>query len=210
MKWSERAWEAAAPIYERILELPFMKDLTAGTLPVDRFTAYIKQDILYLKNYTETLTGLSALIEDERQKALFSDFALGGLEGERALHELLRERFSMGDDPAPLLKVTRDYCDFAANAVASGCREIALAAVLPCDWVYARVGQHVLENANLADNPYAWWIEQYADEGYQRGVQELIALADSWAEASGPEICNDMVSAFCESTQFEHDFWLVF
>ena len=52
MKWSEKAWNAAAEIYDRILELPFVRELAAGTLSRERVQFYIGQDSMYIDNYS--------------------------------------------------------------------------------------------------------------------------------------------------------------
>ena len=43
-RWSDEAWEAALPTYEKILRHPFVGALAAGTLPAERFRFYIRQD----------------------------------------------------------------------------------------------------------------------------------------------------------------------
>ena len=48
MKWSEQAWAAAAAVYDKILEHPFVNSLADGTLSCERFSYYIAQDAVYL------------------------------------------------------------------------------------------------------------------------------------------------------------------
>ena len=47
-RWSDSAWEAARPVYEKILEHPFVRALADGTLSAERFRFYLRQDALYL------------------------------------------------------------------------------------------------------------------------------------------------------------------
>ncbi len=42
MKWSEEAWVSAKPVYDKILELPFIKELINGKLTKERFIFYIR------------------------------------------------------------------------------------------------------------------------------------------------------------------------
>lgn len=37
MKWSEETWVSAKPVYDKILELPFIKELINGKLTKERF-----------------------------------------------------------------------------------------------------------------------------------------------------------------------------
>ena len=49
-KWSEEAWNAALPVYDKILTLPFIEQLADGTLPEEKFLFYIRQDSIYVEN----------------------------------------------------------------------------------------------------------------------------------------------------------------
>ena len=51
MEWSETAWDAAAPVFRKIVSHPFILELASGELPREKFMYYIAQDGLYLKEY---------------------------------------------------------------------------------------------------------------------------------------------------------------
>ena len=40
-------WDAASPIFAAILEHPFLRGLTDGSLPEEKFQFYVQQDSLY-------------------------------------------------------------------------------------------------------------------------------------------------------------------
>src|SRR5690606_34109700 len=46
--YSRDAWSEIAPLFERIVALPFNQELAAGTLRRDRFVHYLIQDAHYL------------------------------------------------------------------------------------------------------------------------------------------------------------------
>ena len=48
LSWAGEAWKAALPVYEKILRLPFITELAAGTLDKDIFMYYIRQSALKL------------------------------------------------------------------------------------------------------------------------------------------------------------------
>ena len=96
-RWSDRAWEAAAPTFRRILEHPFVHELTAGTLPAEKFRFYIRQDALYLDGYARRLAHIAARLPRKEQTETFLHFALEGIEVERALHA----QFLDGGHPSP-------------------------------------------------------------------------------------------------------------
>ena len=47
--FSAQLWEEAAPIWEEIYRNPFLDELRAGTLPLEKFRYYMAQDYLYWK-----------------------------------------------------------------------------------------------------------------------------------------------------------------
>ncbi|NKN80684.1 thiaminase II, partial [Weissella cibaria] len=55
MTFPDRLWKRIEPIYEATLAHPFIRGLTDGTLPRDTFLFYLKQDTLYLSDFTRAL-----------------------------------------------------------------------------------------------------------------------------------------------------------
>ena len=62
--FSERAWTETSDLYRRILDLPFNRELAAGTLSQERFQFYMTQDALYLTQYARALAAASAKAPD--------------------------------------------------------------------------------------------------------------------------------------------------
>ena len=205
-KWTQEAWSEASGIYAQIIGHPFIKELAAGTLDSARFNRYIAQDELYLGNYGRQMLAFASMVDDAAQRVMFEDFARVGIEGERAMHELLIGRFGT------VLKVDASHVTSAYNAhteaaLASGRKELALAALLPCMWVYNEVGRHILSIADMEGNPYREWISEYADDEFTRGVREVLEIADGYAAAAVAGTRRMMTRLFVEATQFEYDFW---
>ena len=62
--WSQEAWAAAQPVYEAILAHPFVAALADGTLPREHFMYYLRQDSLYLGEYTRVLAHAASRMPD--------------------------------------------------------------------------------------------------------------------------------------------------
>jgi thiamine-phosphate pyrophosphorylase len=93
--WCQQVWRLSSKIYNKILGLDFLSELADGTLSVDVFGRYIAQDEIYLGNYYRNMIALAELMEKEEDKTLFLEFAKSGMEGEKAMHDLLIERYGM-------------------------------------------------------------------------------------------------------------------
>ncbi|MCL2123298.1 MAG: hypothetical protein FWH34_04335, partial [Desulfovibrionaceae bacterium] len=95
MQWSEQAWKAAEPVYRRILELDFVRELTAGALSREKFLFYIRQDALYLVGFGKALAGIAAKLDNVEHGRAFLAFAGECMAVERALHESYLGRENM-------------------------------------------------------------------------------------------------------------------
>lgn len=204
--WTKQVWAEALPVYNDIINHPFIKELASGSLPVECFDRYLAQDELYVGNYGRQMFELADLITDPEQHAMFEAFAREGIEGEKAMHQLLIERFGIDTKVLPS-PVTADYNAHTQEAIATGSKEIGLAAMLPCMWVYNEVGLHILRIASVEGNPYKEWIQEYGNEAFTEGVNSVLQLADSYAEAVDADTRAKMTAAFLEATRFEYWFW---
>ena len=204
--WTREAWAAALPIYNDIIEHPFIKELAAGTLDTARFDRYLAQDELYIGNYGRQMFELAELIDDPAAHDMFVEFAKEGIEGEKVMHALLIDRFSIDTQVLPS-PITADYNAHTQAAIGTGSKEIGLAAMLPCMWVYNEVGQHILKIASVEGNPYREWIHEYGNDAFTEGVNAVLRLADSYAAAASADVRERMTAEFVAATRFEYFFW---
>ena len=89
MSWTLSVWEKSLPVYEAILAQPFIKELADGSLSAERFSRYIAQDELYLGTYGRQMFQIAGLLADPSEREMFTAFAQSGIDGEKAMHQLL-------------------------------------------------------------------------------------------------------------------------
>jgi thiaminase/transcriptional activator TenA len=207
--FSEQAWSETRALYGRILELPFNRELAAGTLAEERFRFYMIQDALYLTQYARALAIVSARAPAIEDMQFFAKAAETALVVERALHGGFFARFGIDPanaataDPSP---TCYGYTNFLlATALQDGYAALT-AAVLPCFWIYWEVGKHIAAVAE-AGNPYQAWIDTYSDPGFGEAVKTAIAIADRAAEAASATERHVMLDKFKRSAQYEWMFW---
>ena len=204
--WSKKVWKKSSRIYNAILKLDFLKELSEGTLADDVFARYIAQDEIYLKNYYHQMNMLADLMEDEQDKALFLSFAQSGMEGEKAMHEMLIEEYGI-ETRVESSKVTSDYNSHICKGIATGNPCIALASVLPCMWIYNQVGLHILKHSKLEGNPYKEWILEYGQEEFTTGVDKVLKMIDRWASKADNETIGKMDYYYLKAALYEYAFW---
>ncbi len=204
MKWTEIAWEASKPIYNKILTLPFLHELMNGTLPKEKFYFYLSQDAIYLSEYGKVLAGIASRMNNVKQRSAFLKFSTDTIAVEQALHAFyLKDAPPVSyEGPSPTCLL---YTGFVSQQLLCYPVEIALAAVLPCFWIYQKVGDHIIANHAKDRNPYQPWIDTYGGEEFANEVKKAIEICDVVAE--GSPLQKDMTKAFCYAAKMEWMFW---
>jgi thiaminase/transcriptional activator TenA len=185
--------------------MPFIAELADGTLPREKFLFYIAQDDIYLGAYARALAMIAARAEDPTLVAAFVKFAQIALVSEQMMHE---EFFK--DTPAAgateIAPACHHYSSFLLSTAAVEPVEVAMAAVLPCFWIYREVGAHI-HKSSAPGNPYQAWIDTYVGEEFDALVDEAIALCDAVAEKATPRTRARMTEAYTFAARLEYDFW---
>lgn len=201
-KWSEEAWNAALPVYDKILTLPFIEQLADGTLPEEKFLFYIRQDSIYVENYCRVLAHIASRLTRQDQIEDFLKFASVGIEVEKALHETYLKQAGTAALPTPTTLLYDSY----ESSKGLGPVEIEAAAILPCFWVYQKVGEEIIKRCSRP-NPYSRWIETYADESFAQSTVRAVEICDALAADASDSIRREMTEAFVTATKMEWMFW---
>ena len=209
MTFSQEAWRRIAPLYDAILDLPFNRELAAGTLSRERFTFYLLQDAHYLTYFARALAVTAARAPDQDALIQFAGSAREAVVVERALHEGFFKDYGISPaaaaaaEPSP---TCAHYTHYLLALAYNAPYAVSVAALLPCFWIYWEVGKRLHETA-AANNPYQAWIDTYADEAFAAGVRKVIAISDRIAEAVSPTVHDQMFQAFVRAAQLEWMFW---
>ncbi|MBI3212200.1 MAG: thiaminase II [Mycobacterium sp.] len=179
--WSNRLWNDIETIFDATLRHPFLTGLTDGTLDPDVFGHYVAQDVHYLRDYARALNIVGAKAPTLAGTAMFARHAAEVFEVELALHSSLLP--DLGLDPAavdatPVAPTTRAYTSYLLATTYGGSFADGLAAILPCYWIYAKVGAALVERGS-PDRRFQAWIDSYAGEEFASTVAEVLALADT-------------------------------
>lgn len=178
--WSQHLWRDIESIYAAILAHPFITGLVDGTLDEEAFGHYVAQDVHYLRDYARALAVVAAKAPTLADTAMFARHAAEVFDVELALHSTLLPE--LGLDPAAFTDVavaptTRAYTSYLLATVYGGSFADGLAAILPCYWIYARVGEDLARRGS-ADPRYQRWIDSYGGAEFAATVAEVLELTD--------------------------------
>lgn len=206
MKWTEKAWADIAPIYSKILNLPFNIELSNGSLDEEKFLFYLAQDAYYLLEFGRALSAISSRTNQAELILAFAEFSTGAIVAERSLHESFFVEFGLPTEIKPSPS-TLLYTNYILNLAFCGSVEVAIASVLPCFWVYKQVGNSIYSQQNGSENPYKKWIDMYSGKDFGEAVDRIITIADKFAQEANAQTKQKMLDAFIMATKLEWMFW---
>jgi thiaminase (transcriptional activator TenA) len=207
--WTTRLWQTTEPIFAAVLDHPFLTGLTDGTLPPSAFAYYLAQDAHYLRDYARALAIVGAKAPSHADTAMFARHAAETAEVELALHETLLPQ--LGIDPAhlttiPVSPTTLAYTSYLLATGYGGSFADGLAAVLPCYWIYQRVGAALVARGS-PDPRYQAWIDTYAGDAFAQTVAQVLEVADRTGAALGAADAERAGAHFVTTARYEWMFW---
>lgn len=201
--WTQQAWESIDHIYASILEHPFVKLLGDGTLESEKFIFYVQQDWLYLQDYARALAALAAKLPDTEEASQVAKFSIDAQKAETVVHKAYVTQWDPSERMSPTCLL---YTSFLAKQVAFGSVETLAAALLPCFWIYEKVGQHIVKYEKPT-NPFHTWISMYSSDAFSDSCDVFRKICDKLAAATTPETRKKMTHAFLTSSRLEYMFW---
>lgn len=206
---TDALWQGVSDIYAEILAHPFLAGLTDGTLPPEKFTFYVIQDALYLRDYARALAVVASRAPDAVQIEMFARHAAEAIAVERTLHDSLLT--DLGIDPATAdtaepAPTTLAYTSYLLAAAGGGSYAEGVGAVLPCYWIYWEVGKE-LQRRGSPDARYQRWIDQYGSDSFGQTVQDVLAVADNFGPGLTPSERQRVHHHLRATSRYEWMFW---
>ena len=211
MSFAEEIETRALPIREAILAHPFITGVGDGTLAVEKFKHYVRQDYAYLIDYSRVLALASAKAPDLEAMGWFARLLDETLNVEMGLHRSYCAQFGITPEdlestkPAP---TTTAYTSFLLRVAHQQSFGELVASLMPCQWGYWEIADHLARRGEPRQAPlYCQWIQMYTSEEFIALAQEIRVLADRVAGDAGPIQREAMAEAYLTSLRFEYLFW---
>ncbi|MCA1681042.1 MAG: thiaminase II [Actinobacteria bacterium] len=210
MGTSDELRAQAAEIWEAQHAHPFVTAIGDGTLDVEQFGFWLRQDYLFLVEYGRVLALAAARSPDLATMRRFAELAHETLASEMDLHRSYCAKLGISVETLEseqMAPTTQAYTDFLVRTAALGDFSELVAALLPCMWGYSEVGRRLVERGRGADRRYGAWIDMYASDAFADLARWCRGLVDVVGEGVGAQARGAMSRAFLTSSRYELAFW---
>ena len=211
MGFSDELRQRAASTWDKEKAHPFVTGIGDGTLPLDSFRYYMRQDYVFLIEFCRAISLAVAKARTLEDMGWFAQMIHETLNMEMALHVSfcadfdITEEELLGTKPSP---TTWAYTRHMINTAHQGTVGETAAVILPCSWGYAEIGQALYAQGTPKDQPlYTRWIETYNSQEFADIADWLRGFVDKHAETAGTSEMEAMERAFRISSQYEYMFW---
>ena len=196
---------------ESILNHPFIVGIGAGTLDVEKFKFYIRQDYIYLIDYSRVLSIASAKSPDLATMSWFAQLLNETLTTEMNLHRDYCAKFGISTEelertiPAEATKAYTTY--LLTKAYHQPFSQLA-SALLPCQWGYWEIGEHLSRIGLPLHAPlYTEWIQMYSSNEFKALGEWLRVVVNNLADQASFTQLQAMEKAYTDSIRYEYLFW---
>ena len=208
---SDRLREAAAPVWERCLNHPFVTGIGDGTLDVEKFRFFMLQDYLYLFDYAKVFALGVVKARDPELMRTFAKNVDAVLGSEMNIHHAYMKRLGIAEEQVFAVRPALDnlsYTNYMLSVASTGTTMEIVASILACSWSYAEIGQALAKIPGALEHPfYGEWIQGYASEEYAATNDALICLMNDLAKDASGEQLKHLTDIFVNCSRYELGFW---
>jgi len=207
---SELLRQKVAGIWEAQHQHPFVRGIGDGTLGLERFQFWLRQDYVFLIEYARLLALAAARSPDLETMTRFATLLKETVETEMNLHRACAAEFGISHDQLerePTAPTTRGYTDFLLRVAATGDFAELVAALLPCMWAFSEIGRRLAMQPAPSEKRYARWIAMYSSREFAELAEWCRDLLDSLAAGLPERDLQKLEAAFFTSSRYEWQFW---
>lgn len=199
--------EKYSDLWKKSLEHPFVRELEEGSLPLEKFHYYLKQDYHYLLEYSKAIALLIAKSNNVEELRSYTEILYNTIHIEISHHKNYCKSVGIEGslrktETAP---TTMAYSQYLLQTAYSGTVPEILSIILPCFWVYLDISKH-LETKGTREE-YKEWINMYRSEEYRELVNGIRKDFNRYLKhVDGVEL-GRIETHFKRALQYEYMFW---
>ena len=210
-KFTDQIFKRVEPLWEAYLEHPFVKGIGEGTLDKEKFKHYLKQDYIYLIEYSRIFAIGASKSKDLKSMTMFADLLHGTMNYEMDLHRKYADQFGISKQELEAKKPSATmtaYTSYMLNKAQLGGVENATAAVLACAWSYNYIGKNLAKLPGAVDDEfYGHWVKTYSSEGFTKIANDCKDLLNELTAEKSVDELKELEEIVVKTSNFEYMFW---
>jgi thiaminase/transcriptional activator TenA len=208
--FSKQLREKTDPLWAAIFQHPFVQGIGDGSLARDRYVFFLKQDYIYLIEFSRVFALASAKAQSLLDMGYFAALLHATLNTEMELHRKTCGEFGISaselEKTEPAL-ITLAYTNLLVKTCYEGTLPDILAVLLPCAAGYVEIGQHLKAKGLPTDPHYRNWIETYSSLEFAEFAEWLKSRLDKQTDGGTAEQQEHWYRLYLASSRFEYLFF---
>lgn len=210
LTYTQELWSSVNDIYNRTLELPFLKKMLDGTLDERIYDYYIIQDHYFLIDRGNMLDGLINQCTNNEELRQF--FIMQSEKNKIYVRTILTENnLSLcNENPIRIMPACASYTKFLRKVGKNrkNGSEIGLITLLPCTLKYAKIGDWMIASGLCPTvKRYAAFIEQYRDQARHDRLAYFLELTNRMVSNCSYKLKQKLKKIFRNVCKHEYAFW---
>jgi thiaminase/transcriptional activator TenA len=206
---SNELFDIAQPVWNLSYQHPFITELAAGQLPIEKFRYYLKQDRYYLEQFGDLHEKIATLIDNPADKDILLVGAASMHDGETDIRSTMFQEIGITRDEiqqTPIAPTAYSYVTHMNYELTNGTTASAVAALLPCYWLYSEIGHRLIHEKSPVPI-YQEWLDSYASTEFDTGTDQMIELVNHLGENADSAEQALIKDSFLKSSNYELNFW---
>lgn len=199
----ERLRAETRGLWKKLVNHPFPQKIADGSLEIENYLFYMKQDYVYLIEYSRVLAVATARMTKYDEMVHFAELLYGTLSMEMELHRRTCEQLGIKREELEKVEpamITISYTSYLIRLAYNASVEELIAGLLPCEWGYYEIGRS-LKGKRPENKFYRDWIETYSSDEFAKLAMYLRDLFNRILDPH--QIDGGITSAFKTSLRFE-------
>ncbi len=195
-----------------LLSHKFILEMAADSLPTEKFSFYLRQDQIFLKEFCTFLLIAKQESSDQELTIWFENLYHSTIDSEMQMQRklLLSLGISNIDNNATAMAMapaTSDYISFLRQASSSTENlEVIVSAMAPCPWSYLEIAQK-LSKSDIKTDVYYKWVQFYSSKESQQQIEELKNILSRLYDQADESTRTTMKRYFGAACKYEYNFW---
>jgi thiaminase/transcriptional activator TenA len=198
--------------WNRILNHGFITEISMDVLSLDKFTFYLKQDNIFLKEFCKFLQVAKQKSNSPKMTEWFDGLIYSTTNFEMQMQTQILDILGISSGTnlngvfPSTATTTLNYTSYLRQVSSTGSMGEIVSAMAPCPWTYFEIAEK-LSKGYIQRGIYKKWIQFYSSEESYKQVKEIKIMLDVLGKEANEKEKMAMKNHFATACKYECLFW---